>query len=220
MTYHLVPVEDLDPEAIGLVREIYEAGFPVSERAGFESLTDQREPGEFGLALIGGSGPCGFAMLRPLGPTGWIFLRYFVVAAAQRGHGLGGVLWEHLTSRLAEAGYSLLVFDVEDPDEAGSTAEEVLTRRRRIAFYRRHDASLLPVTGYRMPGLDAEEPGWLPMLLMAASLAAGSPQPSVQSDLSAVVGAVYRYRWGLSPDHPQVTGTRLAYSDGRPEPAE
>jgi hypothetical protein len=82
VTYRLVPVDDLDPEAIGLVREIYEAGFPVSERADFESLTRQREPGEFGLALIGDGGPCGFAMLRPLGPTGWIFLRYFVVAAA------------------------------------------------------------------------------------------------------------------------------------------
>jgi hypothetical protein len=31
-------------------------------------------------------------MLRPLGSTGWIFLRYFEVDQAQRGQGLGGLL--------------------------------------------------------------------------------------------------------------------------------
>ena len=56
-------------------------------------------------------------MLRPLDSTGWVFLRYFVVDQGQRGQGLGGLLWEQLTARLRNAGFTLLVFDIEDPDD-------------------------------------------------------------------------------------------------------
>jgi hypothetical protein len=47
---------------------------------------------------------------------------------------------------------------------------------------------------------------------MAAPLAAGQPV----SVAPEIVAAVYRYRWSLPPDHPQVTGTVVAEQARRP----
>jgi GNAT superfamily N-acetyltransferase len=217
ISYHLVPVESLDSAGIGHVRRIYEDGFPPHLSSSFESITSGREPGELALALTGDGAPCGFAMLRPLATTGWIFLRYFVVDATQRGRGLGGVLWQQLTSHLREAGYSLLVFDVEDPAEPGCDQEELKIRQRRITFYRRHRASVLPVAGYRTPhsGGDGDgdgepPPHWTPMVLMAASLSPGGGDPAADpAGVREIVEAVYRHRWSLPVDHPQVGRTLL-----------
>jgi len=195
-----------------VVREIYQAGFPPHQRADFAALLDGRQPGEQPLALTGPAGPCGFVMLRPLGPTGWMFLRYFVVAAERRGQGLGGVLWDQLTNTLQDSDYTLLVFDVEDPGEPGCPPDQARLRSRRIAFYQRHGAAVLPVTGYRNPHDDAGQHGWSPMLLMAAGLAGGGQPVTTAAGLRAVVAAVYRHRWSLPPDHPQVR--RTGYADG------
>jgi GNAT superfamily N-acetyltransferase len=92
VTYSLVPVEGLRRADVERVRRIYEAGFPARLRADFGSLLDGRLPGELAFALTEEGRPVGFAMLRPLGTTGWIFLRYFVVDAARRGRGLGAIL--------------------------------------------------------------------------------------------------------------------------------
>jgi GNAT superfamily N-acetyltransferase len=213
MGYRLVPVEGLGPADVGRVRDIYETGFPEWLRAGFGSLLAGRQPGEVPLALTEEGRPVGFAMLRPLGPTGWMYLRFFVVDAASRGRGLGGILWTQLAGWLRESGYSLLVFDVEDPDEPGTEPEEIQLRRRRIAFYRRHDAAVLPVTGYRTPHDDAGEGPWTPMVLMAAGLTAADPPTATAAGLRAVLDAVYRHRWSLAPDHPQVTATQLRWPD-------
>jgi GNAT superfamily N-acetyltransferase len=206
-SYHLIPVESLDSAGIDLVQRIYEDGFPVHLSSSFESITTERQSGEVALALTGDGRPCGFAMLRPLGTTGWMYLRYFVVDAAQRGRGLGGVLWQELTSHLRESAYSLLIFDVEDPDEPGCDQPERQIRLRRISFYRRHGASVLPLTGYRTPHSD-EDSGedWTPMVLMAASL--DSPAAAI-TEVRAIVEAVYRHRWSLPADHPQVGRTLL-----------
>jgi GNAT superfamily N-acetyltransferase len=215
VTYRLTPAESLSPDGIDHVRRIYEAGFAPHLRADFPELIGEREPGELAFALTADGQPRGFAMLRPLGPTGWIFLRYFVIDAGQRGRGLGGELWTLLTAQLRESGYSLLVFDVEDPAEPGTGQLEVAIRIRRIVFYQRHGASVLPVTGYRTPHGDAAESAWTPMLLLAAGLSDGAPPAASLRD---VVEAVYRYRWSLAPDHPQVASTQLFRDPAIPGP--
>ena len=206
VAYTLEPVEALGSAEIDDIRRVYESGFAKHLRAGFSTITSQRQPGELAFALLQDGRPRGFAMLRPLGGTGWIFLRYFVVEEGQRGRGLGGILWQHVTDRVRDLGYTLLVFDVEDPDEPDCGEDEVRIRNRRIGFYLRQGAQLLPVSGYRTPHGSAEDPGWTPMRLMSAPLAAGQPV----SVVSEIVAAVYRYRWSLAPDHPQVTGTVVA----------
>jgi len=220
--YRLVPGDDLGPGDLARIRAIYEDGFPEHLRADFRSVVTGRQPGEVALALTGDGEPCGFALLRPLGPAGqaagpgrtsWIYLRYFVIDAARRGRGIGGVLWDLLTARLRDDGYALLVFDVEDPDEPGCGPEESRERTRRIAFYTRHGAAVLPVTGYRTPGGDEVAPEWTPMVLMAASLTGEASPLRTAAQVREVVEAVYRYRWSLPPGHPQVAATRLAGRD-------
>lgn len=185
-TYTLETVDDLDPGVTETVRRIYEDGFPVHLRSEFNSLTTGRQDGELSLALLEDGLPRGFAMLRPLDGTGWMYLRYFVVDGRLRGHGVGGILWDLLAAQLAADGYTLLVFDVEDPAEPDCDQAEVGIRTRRIAFYERHGARLLPVRGYETP----EAGGWIPMLLLAAPLGSAK-EPAVPD----VVDAVYRYRW-------------------------
>jgi GNAT superfamily N-acetyltransferase len=195
--YSLEAAETLSPAAMTGLRRIYEEGFPPHQRASFAAVTVQREEGELALALIGDGQPCGFAMLRPLGGTGWVFLRYFVVDRARRGQGLGGLLWEQLAARLRDAGFTLLVFDIEDPDEPGEPDQTGL-RFRRLRFYQRHGASLLPVTGYRAPHVAPETSGWSPMLLMTAPVSGGDA-PTDPGRARAIVEAVYRFRWQLEP---------------------
>jgi GNAT superfamily N-acetyltransferase len=216
-SYTLVPVDGLGPGDLATLRRIYEDGFPPHLRSEFASLTAGREDSEFALALRRGAQPCGFAMLRRLGPTGWAYLRYFVVDSQLQGQGLGGVMWDLLTARLGADGYTLLIFDVEDPDEPGCDAAERQIRHRRIAFYQRHGAALVPATGYRTPGHHDDDQDWTPMLLMTAPLA-GHPAVAGTEQARAIVAAVYRYRWRLAPEHPQVSAVQVGVSPpgGRP----
>jgi GNAT superfamily N-acetyltransferase len=210
--YALEPVEALDAAAVDAVRSIYEDGFPARLRADFTSLTDRREDGEAALALVRGRQPCGFAMLRQLGATGWTYLRYFVIEQRVRGQGLGGTMWDRLIARLRADGCTLLIFDVEDPGEPGCGPAESQVRSRRVGFYQRHGAVVLPVRGYRTPHGSADD-GWAPMLLMAAPVAAGRPAPGV-GQARAIVSAVYQHRWRLDPDHPQIAATQVATPEG------
>jgi GNAT superfamily N-acetyltransferase len=205
--FSLETVDALSPAAMTGLRQIYEDGFPPHERADFATLTAQRRADEQALALVSERGePRGFALLRPLGATGWMYLRYLVVDGAQRGQGLGGQLWEQLTTQLRDAGYTLLVWDVEDPDEPGLEPGDTELRWRRIRFYQRQGGYLLPVTGYRTPAVSPGGTDWLAMRLMAAPLAAPLTAPPLASDPAAVVEAVYRFRWELEPGQfPAVT---------------
>jgi GNAT superfamily N-acetyltransferase len=219
--YVLEPVEALDATAAGQVRRIYEDGFPARLRSDFGALTTHREDGELALALLRDGRPRGFAMLRPLSNTGLVFLRYFVVDQQLRGQGVGGILWEHVTGRLRADGYTMLVFDVEDPAEPGRDEAESVIRSRRIAFYQRLGASLLPVRGYHTPnpdtGTGAE--AWVPMLLLAAPLTAAGPLTATgpapgAEEARAIVSAVHRYRWDLDPGHPRASAVRIAAVPG------
>jgi GNAT superfamily N-acetyltransferase len=198
--YSLEPVETLSPAAMTGLRRIYEDGFPPHQRADFAAVTTARQEDELALALTGGGQPCGFAMLRPLDGTGWVFLRYFVVDRARRDQGLGGLLWQQLAGRLREAGFTLLVFDIEDPDEPACGPDQAQLRFRRLRFYQRQGASLLPVTGYRAPHVAPETSGWSPMLLMTAA-PSGRQAPPGPGQARAIVEAVYRFRWELEPEH-------------------
>jgi hypothetical protein len=71
VAYTLEPVETLGSAEIDDIRRVYESGFAPHLRAGFSSITSQRQPGELAFALLQDGQPRGFAMLRPLGATDW-----------------------------------------------------------------------------------------------------------------------------------------------------
>jgi GNAT superfamily N-acetyltransferase len=191
----LVTASSLPPAAVDAVREIYEDAFDPRLRSSFENLLADPM-----FVLLDGGQPQGFAVLRALGPTGWIFLRYF--AAGRRGQGVGSRLWVALAARLASDGYTRIIWDVEDPDEPG--AEDAEDRRRRIVFYTRLGGAVLPVPDYHMPDGDQA----FPMRLLAADLgvsgSSSSEEPIVDDELRRVVTAVFRWRYRLDEGHPLV----------------
>lgn len=195
----LVEADSLGAAELERVREIYEDGFPPHLRAPFADLLTDRA-----FALVAEE-PIGFAVLRPLATTKWVFLRFFV--AGSRGHGVGSLLWEHLTRAMAEAGFTRMVHDVEDPAEPHVDPAEVAVRNRRIAFYERNGARLLPVESYLPPHGD-EEPHSL--RLMAVDLDRSPTPPIVGADLRAVVEAVYEHRYGLTATDPVVRRTLVS----------
>jgi GNAT superfamily N-acetyltransferase len=200
----LEPVDSLGSAATAAVRRIYEQGFPSRLRAGFATLTRQRQAGEMSLALVRDGQPRGFAVLRPLGETGWVFLRYFVVDERLRGQGLGGIMWHELAALLRADGYTLLVFDVEDPAEPGCGAVQARIRSRRIGFYQRHGAGLLPVHGYRTP----HGSGWAPMLLLTRPATGRWPAGTASSSRSTRPGARCRGALGTGRRSGRWPGSR------------
>lgn len=187
----LVPAGELSGEALDSVRQIFEEAFSARLRSPFENLlADQM------YVLTDGPLPRGFAVLRKLGPTPWIFLRYFAVGP--RGQGVGAAFWTQLVQHLAETGYTRIVWDVEDPSEDGTDPDEAEIRLRRIAFYTRLGGVVLPVSDYREP----EGQGSHPMLLMTADLAPPPDQPLTRADVRDIVINVYRYRYQLDERHP------------------
>ena len=64
---------EVDTAQLAVVRAIYEDAFPADLRADFDSLLDDR----LVVRVAEGGAPEGFAVLRPLGGTGGVFLRYY-----------------------------------------------------------------------------------------------------------------------------------------------
>ncbi len=167
-------------------------------------------PRDLLLAALQGSVPVAFAASMLLEEHGWVFLRYYGVAAARRRRGLGLRFWQLLRPALLEAGWpDRIVFEVEDPDHAqAGPARRVCTGR--IEFWRSCGCALLPLRGYVMPdisGLAQPEP----MLLMAAG---PDPGPGLQAaELAKLVRAIYTGRYGLESGDPLVARALASITD-------
>jgi GNAT superfamily N-acetyltransferase len=182
----LVAVTDLSAEQSARARQIYEDGFPVELRSDFEKLFV--DPC---FAVVDDGRVVGWAVLRPLGRTGWIFLRYFV--AGERGQGIGSRMWRAMREHFAE--YERILLDVEDPEEPGIGSEEEAVRRQRVAFYRRLGIEVLPLRSYRPPHGGEEQS----MQLLASDLPPGDPTPTLGRDgIRQIVLAVYELRYGVT----------------------
>jgi len=182
----LVAVAELDEAQLARAREIYEDGFPEELRSDFEKLfTDPC------FAFVDDDRVVGWAVLRSLADTGWIFLRYFV--AGERGRGTGSRMWRAMRAHFAD--YDRILLDVEDPEEPGIDADELSIRLRRIEFYRRLGIEVLPLRSYRPPH-DGEEQ---PMQLLASDLPPGDPTATLgREGIVAILTAVYEHRYGVT----------------------
>lgn len=187
----------LADDRLDRVREIYEEAFPAELRVPFPDLFVDRV-----LVLVDpeGDAPIGFAVVRDLHQTSWAFLRYFAVGP--RGGGAGTTMFRLLTARLAAEGRTRLLWDLEDPDEPGISPASVAEHARRIGFYERLGARLLPVVEYLPPHDDGHAPH---LRLMDVALAE-EPEPTARE----LVETVYRKRYGIPPDHPAVRRTLRA----------
>ena len=173
----------------GDVRRIYEASFPESVRAPWDTIAHHRDDEE--LLVLVDDGPVGFALVRYLGDTAYTFVRYFAVDGTRRSQGHGARLLDGLRQHLESRACTALLLDVEAPDTDPAHAAD---DQRRIAFYERHGLRLLPVPDYAPPehGATGEQ---VALLLMGMALDDGAP---LEGDhLAACVHAVYRYRYGV-----------------------
>ena len=193
----------LDAAQRGHVRAIYEQAFPVRQREAFDSLLEAAREGD-GLTLVATEAGevVAFAALSRLKRVACSFLEYYAVLEGRRGGGLGRLLWAELLRYLDRSGESArLVFEVEDPAEADADPEEQHTRRRRIRFYERLGAVILPVHDYVVPNLDGT--GTERMLLMWAD-AGGDEAGPPRADLRELVRGLYTEGYELPEDDPLV----------------
>jgi hypothetical protein len=184
---------EVGPAQLEAVRAIYEDAFPPELSADFDSLLADR----LVVRVADDGTPEGLAVLRDLGDTGWVFLRYYAVGV--RGGGVGTAMLGELADLLGSEGSRLLVWDVEDPDEPGLSEDHVVEHRRRIAFYERAGGVLLPVTDYAPPHGDDLD-GHVPRLRLMCLPLAGADQPPTREVLLAAM----TLRYDLDPGHPAV----------------
>lgn len=198
----MTTLQEFDDERHGpSVQRIYEASFPESVRAPWETIVRHREDEEL-LVLVDNS-PVAFALVRHLGDTTYTFVRYFAVDDTARGRGHGARLLAELRHHLERQGRTALLLDVEAPSSSPEATGPADAHRendlRRIAFYERHGLALLPVPDYAPPehGTTGEI---VSLLLMGMPLAGGLPL--VDGRLDDCVHAVYRYRYEVDgPTH-------------------
>lgn len=205
---------DLTSGQLASVRDIYRQAFAPHHRLPFAELA-ATGPGDMLVAAVEGDEPVGFAALRLLGEAGWTFLRYYGIAAARRGTGLGKRFWRLLGPSVQAAGWpARIVFEVEDPEHvAGPGSREIAAAR--IAFWTRCGCQLLPVADYVMPdftGLAAPEP----MLLMACDPATPATPAMPSGEIADVVLAIYSGRYQLCPEHPVVAAALSSIGQSRP----
>lgn len=195
MTTVLAPVRTLGEVGTTAVRAAYEDGFAAHLRASWDEVYTRRRMDEEALAVVVDHHPVGFVLLRALGRTDRIYLRYLVLGRDQRGKGLGTDAWDHLRAHCVREDYAVLVWDVEHPDEDGIDDAEVSVRRRRIAFYDRVGGVVVPATGYTNPHSVDGHLEETPMLLMATSLTGIDLPVQDTAWVDALVADVDQYRW-------------------------
>jgi hypothetical protein len=189
------PSACLDDRQLEVVGAIYADAFPDHLRVPFSQLAETGRHDQLYIGLDGDA-PVGFAAVRLLDPAGWVFLRYFAIAAGRRRERCGQQLWQLLRESVAREGWpERICFEVEDPAQASGDEAERLVRAGRVAFWQSCGTVVLPVPGYVMPDITGSaEPE--PMLLMAP---AGGAEFSA-GQLTELVLAIYTGRYGLRPD--------------------
>jgi GNAT superfamily N-acetyltransferase len=190
------------------VRAIYEEAFPARQREPFEDLLASKDdPRRVQFAMTDDGDVVAFAALSRLVSVPWWFLEYFAVRQDRRDAGLGGLLWDAVLDRITAAGVERrIAFEVEPPEDAPAGSAERVARERRIRFYTRRGARVLPVPAYIVRNLSG--PG-VERLLVLVVPAAGEG-PAEGAALVALVRALYVEGYGFRADHPLLLGALAA----------
>jgi GNAT superfamily N-acetyltransferase len=183
------------------LRAIFEESFPPSERETFEELAAGIAEGRMRLFVVRlGDAPVGMGVTIDLPANRAALLSYMAVRPDLRGEGVGGRLLQHIASALNAEGAAHLLLEVESVDY--SPPEEVELRRRRVRFYQRHGAQIIPCAPrYRVPNLT--EPGVVYYYLMWLPLRRRARMPA-GARLRRLVRAIFRRSYGLPPRDPLV----------------
>jgi GNAT superfamily N-acetyltransferase len=184
----------------GVVR-IYDQAFPPHLQVPFTELAAAGPADDLLVGMAGGS-PVAFAAVKLLADAGWVFLRYFGVARALRGQGVGLRFWQQVVPAVRRLGWpDRIAFECEHPEHAQDAGERRVCTGR-IEFWQRCGCFLLPVADYVMPDISGiAEPE--PMLLMAWDPGAGGRLTAAET--RDLVLALYQRRYRLAPDDPLIS---------------
>lgn len=177
--------------------KIYEESTPPEEREPIEVILDslRRSLGTALRARRAGV-TVGIATTHLLLDPAAVFLVYLAIDSRYRDVGNGATLFEYAWSSseglLRGRGYNPLglIWEVDDPREAGNPNEELL-RRRRIRFFQRRGGAILS-RQYRQPPVNGTEP--VPMQLMYRP-SQGATMPNAAT-VEALVRAMYFEKYG------------------------
>ncbi len=145
MTRHFTPPA-LTLRALSLpeLRQLYDteitASFPPNERKPFSAMRGLYERGRYlPFGAVDAAGELvGYALLWSAAPQGYVLLDYFGVRERLRASGYGSAILPLLQAQFRD--WDGLIIEAEAPDGG---AEDV-QRQRRLDFYRRAGAALLP----------------------------------------------------------------------------
>lgn len=116
------------------IKRIYLTSFGLEDQAPFYLIIIGILIGKLKLIAAGQQRVLGFALWAALPPPapGTAYLAYLAVDESQRNLGVGGQLFQLVTSEAADKGYHTLVWEVEVPE-----GDRDNPRQRRVAFYQR-----------------------------------------------------------------------------------
>lgn len=176
---------------------ILEESFPAHEREKRpvieKAITQQNARA---VSAWRGKDIVGIAMVQLLHCPPGIFLHYLAVATQERDNHIGGALfefaWETGRNALTEAKSNPLGFlwELEIPALAASEEEQII-RKKRIEFYERHGAKILPCP-YILPPLHREDTP-TPMHLMFRPAFTGN-MPT-QEEILKIIKGLYKEKY-------------------------
>jgi GNAT superfamily N-acetyltransferase len=206
-----------EPELFRQAWLIYEGAFPEEERVSEQALLrairrreQAQEEGRFHfqIALAGGQ-VTGIAIFDYYPQTRLGFISYLAVDPRRRNGGLGAQLYRHLVATIAGDGQTEspalgVTFEVERPELARDPADRDL-RQRRIGFYQRNGAQIVPRIYFVAPPMRPDLPE-VPYVLMLHPLAC--PLPLEQATIEAVLTSVLCFGYELPSDNPYLQRAR------------
>lgn len=181
--------------------QLYEASFPPAEREPAEVILESVRRG-VGLAIRARSqdSTIGLATTHLLLQPPAVFLVYLAIHPDHRSRGLGSALldyaWRASAARLRDRGLDPLgmIWEVDPPSDTPSA--------RRVAFFQRCGASLLPQP-YLQPPVDGIAP--IPMRLMYL------PNPET---IDALIRTIYSEKYAATNHLPEAILHQLLRAKG------
>ena len=192
------PLNALPPAARNRVREIYEEAFPEAERDPWQEIIDAAtSPVHVVTVAMDADRPIGFFSAMRFESVPVAYLAYLAVDRDQRGRGIGETLFGWFEAAYEGDGAGLF-WEVEAREADGASEEQRGFARRRVAFYERLGAIVLPGGVRDVPTSDGV--GTLPMELMWKPRGMGSGVPH-STMLRRMIRAFYVEGYGLPKDH-------------------
>lgn len=193
---------EYDRRCIAEMQALLEQAFPyLASKPDYiaRKLNDQAAAG-YPVIILAAHGPgdriIGFVLADYFEPLGYAYLDFIATAAAQRGRGLGGALYEALREDLIARGAKGLFFETPTDDPLQVKSPNTLrANRSRLKFYERYGARPIVGTLYDQPirpGNPVE-----PRLLFDP-LNRSKPLPA--DDVRKVIRAILTHRYDYDPE--------------------